>query len=103
MEIRTIGTVRTSEPREDNRRADLELIAKSIAKLVAVKDKNYNGAYDIAVDRFGDSYFVSKLFEKYSRLEHMVLNNVKDSESIEDTLKDIIGYSLLTLRRLGDK
>ena len=88
---------------ENTGRRDIELIAKDIALLVAVKDKNYNGAYDIAVDRFGDSYFVSKLFEKYSRLEHMVLHDVKDSESIEDTLKDIIGYSLLTLRRLGDK
>lgn len=77
----------------------LKEIATELAEFVEMKDKHYDSAFDKAMEKFGMSYFVSKVYEKYSRMEFMTMTGTSNPESVEDTIKDIIGYCLLMLRR----
>ena len=82
----------------------IEEIAKQIATLVEKKDKDYGKAFDKSMDKFGDMVYVIRLEDKVNRVENIIMNhgyNVVADEKVEDTVKDIIGYSLLFLRRLS--
>ena len=79
----------------------LKGISEDIIDLVLKKDSDYDSAFDKATDRFGDTYPVSKLYEKYLRIEKLVRTKQKNKqieESLEDSIRDIIGYGLLWLR-----
>ena len=81
----------------------VESIALEIAELVEKKDKNYNHAFDEACERFGDVYAATKLFEKHKRIQNFMANDIECEEGLDDSLRDLIGYSLLLLRRLNKK
>lgn len=86
---------------------DLNKISNDIATLVESKDKDYNRSFDKSLDKYGDIVYLIRLGDKINRLENIIMNKgykiqVSD-EKLEDTVKDIIGYSLLFLRRLEGK
>lgn len=79
----------------------LKEISENVVELVLKKDSDYDGAFDKATDKFGDTYPVSKLYEKYLRIENLVRTKQKNKqieEFLEDSIRDIIGYGLLWLR-----
>ena len=81
----------------------IEEISKQIVTLVEKKDKDYNKSFDKSMDKFGDMVYIIRLEDKVNRLENIIMNHgykVEVDEKLEDTVKDIIGYSLLFLRRL---
>ncbi|WP_302582807.1 nucleotide modification associated domain-containing protein [Lactobacillus intestinalis] len=45
-----------------------------------------------------------RLSDKYNRIEHLITNNElkENDESLEDTLLDMAGYSILALRYLKE-
>ncbi|WP_279035099.1 nucleotide modification associated domain-containing protein [Lactobacillus intestinalis] len=51
---------------------------------------------------YGDSF--TKSVDKYNRIEHLITNNElkENDESLEDTLLDMAGYSILALRYLKE-
>ena len=70
---------------------------------------NAKKAFEKSFRKFGWATYFIRIGDKLNRLEALTLNNqvnmVKD-ENIEDTLTDIIGYSLLLLeilRREGEE
>lgn len=83
-----------------------EDIALEIARLVSKKNKDYGNSFDKTLDEYGYVAYILRIEDKISRLKSLTLKHkeaeIKD-ESVEDTLKDIIGYTLLLLNYRGEK
>lgn len=83
----------------------VKLIANRIADLVARKNKDYGNSFDKTLDEYGMNAYFLRVEDKISRLKNLVKNNEQlvPNESIEDTLKDICGYTLLMLNYSNKK
>lgn len=81
-------------------------ICGQIADIVYAKNHDYNRAFEKSFDRYGWATYFIRITDKLNRLEALTLNNadlkVKD-ESVQDTLLDIIGYSLLLYEIINRK
>lgn len=78
-------------------------ITDNIAKIVHAKNTNYDRAFEKSFDKYGWATYFIRIGDKLNRLEALTLGkrgNLIQDESIEDTLTDIIGYSLLLLEIL---
>ena len=77
-------------------------IAKEIGQLVEKKDKDYNSAFSKTLKEYGNVAYFLRLDDKLNRLKNLMLNNnnAEVNESVEDTLKDIIGYTILMLKEI---
>ena len=77
-------------------------IAKEIGELVEKKDKDYNSAFSKTLKEYGNVAYFLRLDDKLNRLKNLMLNNnnAEVNESVEDTLKDIVGYTLLMLKEI---
>lgn len=76
--------------------------AKEIAYLVCEKNRSYDNAFNKSIDEHGTVAFLIRLDDKINRLKYLINNNPQFEyidESLEDALRDIIGYSLLALER----
>lgn len=93
-----------SKPNKSNDLSYISKIALEVAELVNRKNHDYGKSFDKSVDKYGAAAYFLRIADKISRAE--TLSN-KDAlvldEKIEDTLKDIIGYTLLYINYLNDK
>lgn len=96
--------VKVPEVNEVNE-SEIVTIAKEIGQLVEKKDKDYNSAFSKTLKEYGNVAYFIRIDDKLNRLKNLMLNNTKAEvdESVEDTLKDIIGYTLLMLKEIKDK
>ena len=79
-------------------------ILADIAAIVKKKDADYGRAFDMACANFGNSYAASKIFEKMCRIVKLTKCPPEvESEALEDSLRDCIGYCALYLRRLSQE
>ncbi|NFO58637.1 nucleotide modification associated domain-containing protein [Clostridium botulinum] len=78
-------------------------IAADVAELVEKKNKDYGSSFDTTVKKYGMTAYCLRIEDKISRLNSLTSNNKQcvHDESIEDTLKDICGYTLLMLNLLS--
>lgn len=79
---------------------NVERIALEIAELVDRKNKDYNNSFENLFNEYGWSAFTIRLSDKLGRIKNLTEGKQDmqiKSESVEDTIKDIIGYSLLML------
>ena len=85
-------------PNENN----IIVLANEIAELVEKKDKDYNSAFSKTLKEYGNVAYFLRLDDKLNRLKNLMLNenSAEVNESVEDTLKDIIGYTLLMLKEI---
>lgn len=73
-------------------------IAMEIADLVEKKNHDYNNSFDKTINEYGDVAYFLRLEDKLNRLKNLTKKEAKvKDEAIEDTLKDIVGYTLLML------
>jgi len=77
---------------------ELRRVADEIIKLVCEKNAQYGDAYFKLRDEWNTQSFCVRIGDKYYRLVNLVKSgqHIMD-ESIEDTIKDIIGYCMLEL------
>lgn len=77
-------------------------IAEDIALLYEMKDRAYGDSFGSTYDKLGIISAVTRISDKYNRLCNLVTNpNVDDlGESIEDTLKDMAAYCIMTVMKL---
>ena len=77
-------------------------IAEDIAKLYEVKDAAYGDSFGSTFDKLGIISAVTRISDKYNRLCNLATNPDVDNlgESIEDTLKDMAAYCIMTLMKL---
>lgn len=85
---------------ENNKKYNVNYVkvATEMAKFVEEKDTLYGNALFNMLDEYGMNYALSKITEKLFRLKQLKKLGKEDhSESFLDSLKDIWGYSFLTI------
>ena len=77
-------------------------IAEEITSLYEAKDKAYGSSFTSTYEKLGIISAVTRISDKYNRLCNLTTNPNIDNlgESIEDTLKDLAAYSIMTLIEL---
>ena len=76
------------------KKEDINSITEEVTQILISKNQDYGGAsFDLGLN--GN---MVHLWDKIKRYRHLVENkNAPNFESIEDTLKDIIGYGIIGL------
>ena len=74
-------------------------LAEEITSLYEKKDAAYGGSFSDTYNKLGVISAVTRISDKYNRLCNLATNPDIDNlgESIEDTLKDLAAYSIMTL------
>lgn len=79
--------------------ARIKELADQLAATYARKNKDYGDSFGISVARYGIIAALTRMSDKWNRLENLILNEgqheVKD-ESVLDTLLDLATYALMT-------
>jgi len=76
-------------------------ILKPVAELLKRKNTDYGNSYNETRREFGPVAFLLRINDKFARLKTLTCQQAQvTDESVEDTLKDIIGYCTLELRYL---
>lgn len=76
----------------------------NLAATLENKNKAYGDSFAKSVDKYGLSVIGVRLSDKYNRIEHLITHNElkENDESLEDTLLDLAGYSILGLKYLKE-
>lgn len=76
-----------------------------LAETLLEKNQAYGDSFTKSVDKYGLSVIGVRLSDKYNRIEHLITNHElkENDESLEDTLLDNAGYSILALKYLEDR
>ena len=83
---------------------EIRQIALEIAQLVEKKNHDYDNSFDKTMDKYGDTAYFLRIEDKLNRLINLSKKQAKVSdENVEDTLKDIIGYTLLMIKYKNNK
>lgn len=79
-------------------------IAEDIANLYEVKDAAYGDSFGSTYDKLGIISAVTRISDKYNRLCNIATNPNIDNlgESIEDTLKDMAAYCIMTVMKIQE-
>ena len=92
------------ETGKGDRNMEIRQIALEIAQLVEKKNHDYDNSFDKTMDKYGDTAYFLRIEDKLNRLINLSKKQAKVSdENVEDTLKDIIGYTLLMLNYKNKK
>jgi len=70
----------------------MEKIADDMKELLKKKNRTYGDQNVIKMGKLG---VLSRVEEKIARLRNMIENNVEDTESKEDSWKDIAGFGII--------
>ena len=76
----------------------------NLADILQSKNKAYGDSFSKSVNTYGLSVIGVRLSDKYNRIEHLITHNElkENDESLEDTLLDMAGYSILGLKYLKE-
>ena len=79
-----------------------ESICCELIALHEHKNKDYGGAFDKSMSKYGVVALLIRLNDKFERLESLFKNGKAEvtDESFEDTLKDIACYAIMGLEHL---
>lgn len=75
-----------------------------LAETLLEKNTAYGDSFSQSVDKYGLSVIGVRLSDKYNRIEHLITHHElkENDESLEDTLLDMAGYSILALKYLEE-
>lgn len=78
---------------------------KELTELYKKKNKDYGNSFEQSLNEYGLLPTIIRLKEKIARADNIYANNKTAiaEESIEDTLKDIANYCIITLTWLKNK
>lgn len=95
--------VKSTKP-ESNETNPFKKYTDDLAETLWTKNRAYGDSFSSAIDDFGLKAAGTQLSHKYNRMKHLVNANkfTENGESLEDTLLDLAGYSILTLRYLKE-
>ena len=78
-------------------------ICKELSDIYKKKNHDYGDSFAILYEKFGMQSTVIRLWDKLLRLETLLDQDRQvEDESIEDTLKDLANYCIITLMERGE-
>lgn len=78
----------------------IALILKELQKTLVAKNHDYGDAFHDSVEEFGNVVMAIRIGDKYKRLKTLLDSDAQVDESIEDTLRDLAGYAILSINEL---
>lgn len=73
-----------------------ELITQELHSMYRDKNKKYGDAFGETIRKYGKIAGLTRLHDKFSRIESFILNGYEDSEeSLIDSLNDIANYAIM--------
>lgn len=98
--MNTETTRKMEKVKNESNVEEFQKITSDMLETYKKKNSDYGSSFDDLYDEFGMTSVVIRLSDKINRLKSLVKKSeqaeVKD-ESIEDTLKDLANYAILTL------
>ena len=68
------------------------------------KNNKYGDAFAETVEKYGNVAALTRMYDKFSRIETMVLNEIEDSEeSVIDSALDLANYLVMFVMELEKK
>ena len=77
---------------------DVRDILQKMGDIFAVKNEKYGNSFEVSVDKYGMIAALTRISDKFNRIEHLILNDDKgtDDETVIDTLIDMANYCVMT-------
>ena len=90
--------------KEDNT-TQFKQIADSLSRLYEMKNNAYGNSFGDTYKKLGIISAVTRISDKYNRLCNLATNPDIDNlgESIEDTLRDMASYCIMTLMEMKNE
>ena len=104
-----IELVKITVPKEDAYLVDEHVmtfadIVGKMTTLYAKKNHDYGNSFEKGMDTIGMAYGIGRLYDKMNRIITLTKTEAEvKEESIEDTLKDLACYTVMTLSYLKRK
>lgn len=77
-------------------------ITTDLADTLIAKNHDYGNAFHDSVKEFGNVVMAIRIGDKYKRLKTLLDSDAQVDESIEDTLRDLAGYAILSLIEMNE-
>lgn len=76
----------------------------NLADILQAKNQAYGDSFTKSVDKFGKTVIAVRLSDKFNRICNLINRGElkENDESLEDTLLDMAGYSILALKYLKE-
>lgn len=90
--------------KEDNT-TQFKQIADSLCRLYEMKNRAYGNSFGYTYKKLGIISAVTRISDKYNRLCNLATNPDIDNlgESVEDTLRDMASYCIMTLMEMKNE
>lgn len=80
-------------------------ITTEMSNLYERKNKDYGNSFSISVQKYGLISALTRISDKFNRLESLVLNKntpCVENETLKDTLLDLASYCIMTTIELNN-
>lgn len=74
-------------------------LAQIMCELYEKKNADYGDSFNISLDKYGIIAALTRMSDKFNRIENLILNQNKkvEDEKVEDTLIDLANYAMMTV------
>ena len=74
-------------------------LAQTMCELYEKKNADYGDSFNISLDKYGIIAALTRISDKFNRIENLILNQNKkvEDEKVEDTLIDLASYAMMTV------
>lgn len=105
IKFKTVTAIEVPIELVDDKVETFSKIVTEMTELYAKKNHDYGNSFDEGCDKIGAGYPLGRLLDKMNRLIACMgkEDEMQINESIEDTLKDLACYSVMTLSYLKRK
>ena len=105
IKFKTVTAIAVPVELVDDKVETFSKIVTEMTELYAKKNHDYGNSFDEGCDKIGVGYPLGRLLDKMNRLIACMgkEDEMQVNESVEDTLKDLACYSVMTLSYLRRK
>ena len=82
-----------------------ERLLDELHAIYVEKNQKYGDSFGISVKKYGMISALTRISDKFNRLESLILNNDNgtDDETLTDTLLDLANYCIMTVMELDEE
>lgn len=72
-------------------------LCKQIHEIYKLKNEKYGNSFGDTIKNYGMISALTRMSDKFKRIENNILNNISDDEKLEDNLLDLANYCLMSV------